>query len=81
MRTLTLGTSTLELAQRLHDSLIGFQPALTREADGWRVTVLLHGDDARFADVMSVLQRHVAARNDRAATLEHEGRTCAVEPI
>jgi hypothetical protein len=75
MRTLTIGTSTLELAQRLHDSLIGFQPALTREGNGWRVMVLLHGDDARFADVLSVLQRHVAGRNDGAAKLELEGRT------
>jgi hypothetical protein len=64
MQTLTIGTSTLELAQSLHDSLIGFQPALTREGHGWRVMVLLHGDNARLADVLSVLQSHVAARHD-----------------
>ena len=44
MQTLSVGTSTLEVAQGLHDALIGFQPALIRDGGGWRVTVPLNGD-------------------------------------
>lgn len=80
MRTLAVSTSTLELAQGLHDALIGFQPALTRDGDGWRVTVLLSGDERRLLDILDALQRHLTARNDGSARIELEGRTYTLHP-
>lgn len=75
MQTLSVGTSTQEVAQGLRDALIGFQPALTRDGDGWRVTVMLNGDGPRVADVLEAFRRHVAALNDGAARAEPERKT------
>lgn len=72
MQTLSVGTSTLEVAQGLHDALIGFQPALIRDGGGWRVTVPLNGDVGRVTDVLEALHRHATAREDAARP---EGRT------
>jgi hypothetical protein len=80
MRALTVGASSIEVAQRLSSALADFHPEiLGGDVDGYQVRVSLAGGDRRVIEVLNAIERYVSDRQ-AAAPIELDGRRYTVHP-
>jgi hypothetical protein len=79
MRTLTVGASSLEVANTLYSALSEFHPEVISEDGGYQVRVSLVGGDQRISAVLNTIERHVEEQKS-AARVELDGRSYTVHP-
>ena len=80
MRTLTVGASTLEVANNLSDALAEFHPEVVGdEQAGFQIKVSLAGGDQQIIAILNAIERHVTERKS-AARVDLGGRSYTVHP-
>jgi hypothetical protein len=81
VQTLTVGASSLEVAQQLCIALSDFQPELIgSQEDGYGARVSLAGGDEHIVAVLDAIVGHVTARNDGPARIDFGGHKYTVHP-
>jgi hypothetical protein len=81
MQTLTVGASSLEVAQQLCIALSDFQPeVIGSKEEGYGARVSLAGGDQHIVAVLNAIVAHVAARNDGPARVDFGGRKYTLHP-
>jgi hypothetical protein len=77
MQSLTIGASSLIVAQQLHGALSEFQPEVL---DGtYQVTVSLREGDSEILAILDTLERHVTERQS-AARVKLNGHRYVLHP-
>jgi hypothetical protein len=80
MQSLTIGASSLIVAQRLHGALSEFQPEVLDGDDGaYQVTVSLREGDSEILAILDALERHVTERQS-AARVQLNGHSYVLQP-
>jgi hypothetical protein len=81
VQTLTVGTSSFEVAQRLFGALSDFQPeVIGSEEDGYAVRLSLVGGDGHVVAVLNAIVAHVKAQKDGPARVYFAGQRYTVHP-
>jgi hypothetical protein len=81
MRTLTVGASSLEVANRLYSALSQFHPeVIGNEDEGYAVTVALRAGDQWILRVLDAIERYVSERKDGPVRVEVDGHSVTVHP-
>jgi hypothetical protein len=81
VQTLTVGASSVEVAQRLFEALSEFEPeVIGSEEDGYAVTLSLAGGDGHIVAVLNAIVAHVSAQKDGPAKVLFAGHRYTVHP-
>ena len=78
MQSLTVGASSLEVAQGLYGALAEFHPEIIGGDEGYEVRVSLAGD-RQIVAILDAIEGHVTERQS-AALVQLDGRSYTVHP-